>query len=127
MRVQVIYGLHCFTRTPLPTEPITPDLIYHKNKEGRLFCETRWEHSMQLPTVISSLADRKCWLTDRRNHVMFSAIECDDSRYAIFFVLSRASDGYEWDANLLIVSAHTRQGFKPTGKPNRFRDLLRKL
>lgn len=123
--VNAFFGLHCFTRAPKDGEPAAPGMIYFKNAEGRLFCPIRWQHSQAIPGILASIADRKCWFTEKRNHVLFAAIEGDQERYALFFVVSRAQVGAGWDANLNVISAHARPEFRPGGKPIKFRDILR--
>lgn len=124
--VRVTYGLHCFTRDPDDGESFSPEDVYHRNVEGRLFCPHRWRLSMDLPQIIQTILERRCWDAERRNHVMFSSAQTvDGEEYAIFFALRGAGQGVDWDATLLVISAHARAGFNKRGKPKKFRELLR--
>lgn len=126
--VRVTYGMHCFTRQPKLGEVVDPASIYFKNAEGRLFCSDRWALTAELPRMIETFLERNCWETDRRNHVMFSnARAADGSEYAVFFALRGASAGREWDATLLVISAHPRDRFKKRGKPLKGREILRSM
>jgi hypothetical protein len=125
--VRVTFGIHCFTRAPRADEQVEPCQIYHKNPEGRLFCAYRCAFGTELPKIIETILDRNCYETDRKNHVLFSSAQtADGQEYAVFFVLSRAS-GADCDVNMMVLSAHTRQRFRPSGKPDKFRHLLRVL
>lgn len=126
--VRVTYGMHCFTRGPSDGEVITPDRIYFKNPEGRVFCPDRWELTADLPRIINTILERNCFETDRRNHVLFSTAQTESGEeYAVFFALRRAGPDVEWDANLMVISAHRRDGFRKPGKPQKFRELLRQV
>ena len=126
--VRVTYGLHCFTRGAKDGEAISPEQVYFRNKEGRLFCPTRWELTSDLPRMINTILERSCFETDRRNHVMFSSAQtAQGEEYAVFFALRGASPDRGWNATLLVISAHPRDGFKKHGKPKKFRELLRAL
>jgi hypothetical protein len=126
--VRVTFSMHCFTRDPREGEVVRPCQIYHKNKEGRLFCATRTELGRGLSNIIATILERNCFLTDRKNHVLFSSGRTENGdEYAVFFTLARASSNLDWDVNMTVLSAHPRQGFRPRGKPLKFRDLLRRL
>ena len=124
--VRVTFGMHCFTRDPREGEAVLPCQVYHRNKEGRLFCEERTHLGKDLPGIIASILDRNCFETDRKNHVLFSSAQiANGDEYAVFFTLRRASSDVVWDANMMVLSAHPRRGFRPGGKPKKFRHLLR--
>ncbi|BCT91587.1 hypothetical protein LYSHEL_06110 [Lysobacter helvus] len=126
--VGVKFGLHCFTRRAAANESAEPCAIYHANPEGRIFCETRHAMGEELPRIVATMLDRNCYLTDRRNHVLFSTVRTEAGEdYAVFFALRRASPKTGLDANLMVLSAHPRRGFRPGGKPDKFRHLLRAL
>lgn len=124
--VRVTYGMHCFTRGPKPGEVFPAENIYFNNKEGRCFCPDRWTLTSDLPHMVNSILERSCFETDRRNHVMFSTAQTTGGEeYAVFFALRGASPGRDWNATLLVISAHARDGFRKRGKPKKFRELLR--
>lgn len=124
--VLVTYSLHCFTRSPKTGEVVAPEAVYHRNREGRLFCQTRWEYSQDLPRIVNTILERRCFRTDRRNHVLFSSAQTEAGQeYAVFFVLKAAAEGRDWDATMMVLSAHPREGFRPRGKPSKYRELLR--
>jgi hypothetical protein len=79
-----------------------------------------------LPRIVEGILERNCFSTDRRNHVLFSSAQTSNGQeYAVFFVLRRAPPERDWDATLMVLSAHSRAGFRPGGKPTKFKDLLR--
>lgn len=126
--VNVTYKLHCFTRDAEPGEEVKDCQIYHSNREGRLFCEKRHHLGKDLPRIMASILDRNCFVTNRANHVLFSSAQTSDGdEYAVFFVLSRAAAASPCQANVMVISAHRRQGFRPGGRPDKFRDLLRAI
>lgn len=126
--VRVTYGMHCFTRDPKPEEEVNAGNVYFRNPEGRVFCVDRWTLTTDLPRIMDSFLERTCWETDRRNHVLFSSAQTADGKeYAVFFALRGASPGRDWDATLLVISAHARDGFKKRGKPQKGRELLRSM
>lgn len=126
--VRISFSLHCFTRDPEPEENVRPCQVYHKNKEGRLFCPKRSQLGRDLRRIIESILERNCFETDRKNHVLFSSAQTTNGdEYAVFFTLRRASKNLDWDVNMMVLSAHPRQGFRPGGKPDKFKDLLRRL
>lgn len=123
--VHVTYGLHCFTKDP-PPGPVDPAHIYYRNPEGRVFCPARYQITLELGGIMATLVDRNCQEADRRNHVLFSTfVSRAGPQFAVFFKLSKAGGPAPWDANLMIISCHHRNGVKGLGKPIKFRDLLR--
>ena len=128
VQVRASYSMHCFTRNPEPGETIRPCQIYCRNPSGRLFSPERAELGRSLPAIVAGLLERNCFATDRRNHVLFCPAQLENGdEYAIFFALRTASPAVEWDANLMILSAHARRGFRPGGKPEKFRNLLQRV
>lgn len=126
--VRVTFGIHCFTRKAYADEVVNPHQIYCRNSEGRLFCATRWEWGKNLPEILDTLLDKKCFETDRRNHVLFSSAHtAGGDEYALFFVLRAASQSAEQDAKMMVLSAHSRKGFRPPGRPDSFRFLLARV
>jgi hypothetical protein len=126
IQVRVTYGLHCFTRDPKPDEQFPPSAVYFRNREQRLFCADRWMWSLALPGIVRTIDQRNCYETNRRNHVLFSTATCDNGdEYAVFFAVRRAGSDVPQDLNMLLISAHARRGFRPGGKPDKVRDVMR--
>lgn len=50
--VQLIFGLHCFTRSPAPDETVDLTLHYSDSRETRLFCPRRYRLSFLLPAIM---------------------------------------------------------------------------
>lgn len=125
VQVRSSFSLHCFTRTPEAGEQVQPCQVYCRNPAGRVFSFERAELGRALPEIVASLPDRNCYATDRRNHVLFCPTQLPNGdEYAVFFALRKASPDTDWDANLMILSAHARRGFRPGGKPEKVRNLL---
>lgn len=123
--VRVSFSLHCFTRAAVSGEVVSECQIYHKNEQGRLFCPQRHGLGFELGRILDSILDKNCYLTDQKNRVLFSAVQSlAGDEYAVFFTLRRASKCTGADANMMVLSAHARAGFRPGGKPAKFRYLL---
>lgn len=128
-RVQVIYGLHCFTRKQKDSEP-APDaaLMYADSRETRIFDFVRYELSKQLPAVIEQLIDRNCYHSGKGNFFVVELVTVAGEReeYEIYFEASRASA--KGVANLYVQSAYVRDqrhaGNRPKRKPIRFQIIL---
>lgn len=107
-QVQLIYGLHCFTRSPAPGEAIDPTWQYSDSREARIFCPRRYEFSKLLPGIVESLAARPCYHTEKGN---FFVIELVDEvgitqQYEVYFTASRATE--RGVLNLYVQSAYVR-------------------
>lgn len=126
--VRVNFGMHCFTRAASDGEIVRPCQVYRRNKEGRLFCPDRTVLGKDLARIIATILERNCYETNRKNRVLFSSAQTTNGdEYAVFFTLRRASTHLAWDVNMTVLSAHPRRGFRPGGKPDKFKALLRKL
>jgi hypothetical protein len=127
--VQVIYGLHCFTRKPKDGEP-APDLAlwYADTREKRVFDFGRYELSKQLPGVVEQLLGRKCYHSGKGNFfvVELFTVGGQKAEYEIYFDASRAST--KKGVNLYVQSAYIRDqqhaGNRPKKKPIRFEIIL---
>jgi hypothetical protein len=123
-KVKVSYKLHCFSRDPKLGETYTPRQVIYKNREGRLFCEERWKCSYQLPSIIGQIQQKDCYPTDRNNYVIMSVATADGPQdYAVFFKVT-AADSSEWDANLTVISAHPKPGYRPRERAKPFNAIL---
>jgi len=107
--VDIIFSLHCFTRGILNDEVVDTALFYTDDREMRVFDFHRYEFSKQLPTIIESLGQRKCFHTGHDNFVSVALIDQNGNsiEYDIFFTASRASRK-RGVLNLYIQSAYVR-------------------
>lgn len=126
--VQLIFGLHCFTRSPAPDETVDPTLHYSDSRETRLFCPRRYQLSFLLPAIMEELSERRCFHTGKGN---FFVIEIVDEAgtaqaYEVYFLASRS--GQRGLLNLFIQSAYIRDkthtNNRPTKKPIRLHAIL---
>lgn len=127
--VQVIFGLHCFTRNPKNGEPAPePALWYSDSRESRIFDFGRYELSKQLPGVIEQLLERKCYHSGKGNFFVVELVTVDGlkAEYEIYFDASRAL--IKGIINLYVQSAYVRDQKhamnRPTRKPIRFQIIL---
>jgi hypothetical protein len=70
--VDVIFSLHCFTRSLLDGEDVDKGLLYADDREKRVFDFQRYELSKHLPAIIESLDQRKCFQTGNDNFSLLS-------------------------------------------------------
>jgi hypothetical protein len=117
--VDVLFSLHCFTRGFKPGERPDRNLQYSDKSETRVFDFRRYELSKRLPAIFDTLAQRKCYHTDRNN---FLAVEGVDDKgnvveYEIFFVASRSPR--KGVVTLFVQSAYIRDKKHLAGKPRR--------
>ncbi len=104
-KVHVIFGLHCFSRE-IPDGAYDRKLIYSDSRESRLFDFDRYDLSKQLPAIIASLSQRKCFQTDRSDFVTVEVVRADATvvNYHVYFTVSKATrKGY---LNLFVTSAY---------------------
>ena len=128
-QLNVEFSLHCFTRGAAAAEEIPADLAYQDNRETRIFDFDRYARSKELPDIIRSLDERKCFHDRHGNFYVFEIIEEDGSRryYSVFFKLSNA--GKKIGLNLFISSAHDRDEppYRKNPKPIRFHVLVHNI
>jgi len=117
--VNVIFGLHCFTRGLTKNE--TPDaaLLYADARERRLFDFQRYELSKSLPDIVRSLPNRKCYHTGKSN---FFSIEQIDNQgniveYEIYFQATRSS--VKGILDLFVQSAYVRDDNYASSRPHK--------
>jgi hypothetical protein len=115
--VDVIYGLHCFSRDPKKNESYDPTLRYADARHVRVFDFRRYDLSKRLPGIIEELAERKCHNSGKGN---FFTIEVVDENgelhdYDIFFQVSKSSR--RGRINLFVQSAYIRE--RKTLEPSR--------
>lgn len=117
--VQLIFGLHCFTRSPEPGELVDPALRYGDSRETRVFCHRRYKLSARLPTIVEGLSERPCYHTGKGN---FFVIECVDEQgmrqdFEVYFTASRATP--RGVLNLFIQSAYIRDRAHRDNRPKK--------
>ena len=123
-QIHISFGLHCFTRKPDPGERDPLAGWYSDSRETRVFCPERWEVSKQLPDIIDSLGQRKCFHTKGEEFVTLKMVHGGRKfEYAVFFTVSKARKN-EADLNLFVNSAHERHDPLKHNKPVRFNLIL---
>ncbi|WP_199544566.1 hypothetical protein [Paraburkholderia kururiensis] len=126
--VQIIFGLHCFTRSAEPGEAVDPELFYSDARETRVFCPQRHRLSMLLPAIIDGLASRPCYHTGKGNFFVVEMVDGQGTRqeYEVYFAASRAAE--RGVLNLFVQSAYVRdrahKGNRPKKKPIRLHVIL---
>ena len=118
-RVDVIFGLHCFTRGRRSGEPQEVDLNYGDDREIRIFDYVRYELSKRLPEIVEGLPQRKCYHTGKGNFFSIEIVREDGKiiEYDIFFVASRSST--RGRINLFVQSAYARDDKHASNRPAR--------
>jgi hypothetical protein len=126
--VDVIFGLHCFTRGPRPGEVVDPASIYPDGYEYRLFDAIRYEHSFRLLEIIQSLPSNKPRHNGSRGNFFTLEITTKDGQtveYNIFFKVKKVAKG---QLQLFVESAFVRDpaynSTRPKGIPVRFWVIL---
>ena len=114
--IDVIFSLHCFSRGIAAGAAYLADLAYADSREVRLFDERRYTHSLQLPHVIRSIGDRRCFHTGHDNFFTVELIDERDERveFTVYFKLSRAPS--KGRLNLYVQSAYVQDDI-PRGRP----------
>lgn len=124
--LNVIFSLHCFTRSCREDEELPPDLAYSDNRETRIFDIDRYQLSMELPGIVRGLAERKCYHDKHGNFYVFEIRDGDGSikYYSVFFSVTKS--GKKSGLNLFISTAHLRPEppYAKAKKPIRFRIIL---
>lgn len=127
-KVQLIYGLHTFTRGLKPKEEADKSLIYCDTRECRVFDVSRYELSKRLPEIVEHLHERKCYHSGKGNFFVVELVGEQGQRveYEIYFEASRSAQ--RGILNLYVQSAYIRdddhRGSQPKKKPIRFEILL---
>jgi hypothetical protein len=118
-RVDVIFGLHCFTRGRGQNVPYEKSLLYKDDREIRVFDFLRYELSKRLPEIIEGLAQRKCYHTGKGNFFSIEIVRENGEvlEYDFFFVASRSSR--KGKINLFVQSAYLRDANYASNRPER--------
>ena len=126
--VDVLFGLHCFTRGIKEGEKPNESLLYRDSRECRVFDCQRYVLSKQLPAIVEGLPLRKCYHSGKGNFFVVEIITQDGNRqnYEIYFKASPASK--KGVVNIYVQSAYVRDathaGNRPHKKPIHFHVIL---
>ena len=90
--IDVVFSLHCFTRSWLRHEVQVQAECYADHRETRRFDVERYELSKKLPTIIAAVGARKLFHTRHGNYFTVEIEERDGAKrdYTIYFTLSRS-------------------------------------
>jgi hypothetical protein len=118
-RVDVIFGLHCFTRGRSQDTTQESTLLYKDDREIRVFDFVRYQLSKRLPEIVEGLARKKCYHTGKGNFFTVEIVQDDGKviEYDIFFVASRSST--KGKINLFVQSAYVRDAMHASSRPAR--------
>lgn len=116
-RVDVIFGLHCFTRGRNLNVSRKDALLYGDDRETRVFDFVRYELSKRLPEIVEGLAQRKCYHTGKGNFFSVEIVREDGQivEYDVFFVATRSSANGK--INLFVQSAYVRDANHASSRP----------
>jgi hypothetical protein len=116
--VDVIFSLHCFTRST-KNELAPPALLYRDNREERIFDFPRYKLSHKLPAIIESLMSCKCFHTGHGNFFTVHLLDEQGNKieYEIYFTASRSSKGGV--INLHVDSAYARDAEHGSNRPHK--------
>jgi len=118
-RVQLIFGLHCFTRSSEPSEAVDPSLFYSDARETRVFCSHRYWLSKLLPAIVDNLPARPCYHTERGNFFVVEAVDEQGvtQKYEVYFTTSRSTQ--RGILNLYVQSAYVRDRAHKNNQPRK--------
>lgn len=118
LRIDVHYSCHCYSRLPKSNEVIPLDQLIPDGSEikprNRIFDETRFELSHQLPSIISRMLSPEgvVHYTDRDNVVRYELVESiiplqPAIKYFVFIKLTKiAQEGQQKFIKLVVESAY---------------------
>lgn len=118
--VQVIFGLHCFTRGIGPGDDLQGPLAYADTRETRIFDHGRYECSKRLQKIIEELPKSPCYHTGHGNFFTVRLLNertGSEESYEVYFTASR-SGTKPARVNLFVDSAYVRDR-EHTNKPMR--------
>jgi len=121
------YSSHCVSYGPkqgaeLDFEAIGVEhmLIDHRGIR-RAFCPGRYKLSIQLPSILASLADRQCLFTGHSNWLTLEGHQFgypEGSCYEVYFSLRREA---ALNLTVYVESAYVRDAGHPSHRPVRFK------
>ena len=114
----VTFSNHCFSRCISNGECLEDFVCIPSKYKTRVFCETRYNLSIQLPEIIKGLNNPsvKVYQTaSRRNWTHSIAIENPLGKYHVFFEVRNASgeEKRTQDLNIFVESAYPQDPDKP--------------
>jgi hypothetical protein len=118
--VNVVFGLHCFTRGLKENEQPDPALCYSDSRETRIFDFERFELSRRLPAIIENLPQSKCFHTGHTNYFSIEVVN-DQGRvteYEIYFAVTR-SGTKGGGLTIFVQSAYLRDDQHGSNKPQK--------
>lgn len=122
-QIDVIFGLHCFTKASDTSVSYSSDLEYADARETRLFNHERYDLSKSLPAIVTKIGLRKCFHGRDGNFYVIEKIRLANAEVA-YFVFFKLSLGSSERLNLFVSSAYVPDAeFQPTPrerKPIRF-------
>lgn len=85
VEIRVGYSSHPFTKRCLEGE--TPHALYSKPHDARVFCQLRYQLSLQLPKIIATIDARRCYATNHRNYFVVDTFDLlpANTEYWVFF------------------------------------------
>lgn len=116
-KVDVVFGLHCFTHGRKEDGATEAALSYGDNREVRIFDFVRYELSKRLPEIIEGLGRRKCFHTGKGNFFTIEIAQRDGCmvEYDVFFAASRSVTKGRID--LRVQSAYVRDKNHASNRP----------
>lgn len=108
--VQVIFSLHCFTRSADGMEDSKGPLGYADSRETRIFDFGRYAQSRQLPEIVRALPTSACYHTNHGNFFtvrLLNPATGQEDTYEVYFTASRSSSKAV-PLNLFVQSAYVR-------------------
>ena len=115
--VDVVFGLHCFTRGSDEDQAVDAKMLYADAREIRVFDFDRYELSKLLPGILRGLGQRRCFHTGRGNFFSIEIVRRDGRvvEYDIFFAVSRSSR--KGRINLFVQSGYIRDKTHASNRP----------
>lgn len=114
MSIQVEFTSHCVSFGPTNEQKLDFDVIgierriYDHRKVARAFCLDRYRWSLQLPAIIYSLNQQRCYFSGQGNWMLVKGMDDQDKLvdYEIFFRLHRLAP---LTLRMVIESAYVRK------------------
>ena len=122
--VLVNFSCHCFTEK----FDCDPAFEYRHGREVRSFDEQRYALSLNLPSIIQAIIDKKVFFTRETNYLSVELVDHDGMqiRYTVFFDLKRARDA-DHDLVMTVESAYIKEALPRHLDKIRFRILVGKI
>ena len=128
-RVFVTFSSHTFTRGIEPADPAEYSCF-----DSRIFCETRYQLSQELPGILQGFPSVRVFQTwERRSYVYLASVEAgtEGGPYHVFFGLKKRHNQHPGGINLTVESAYRKDpsSYTPPKRPQsvRFGLLVEKV